>query len=139
MSGGSATMANIRIIDDDVEYAQSIAVFLQNKGHTVSLHDDTEGMAEEMTKDKPDLLILDVMFPENPAAGFDLAREIRNTEGIQNLPIIMLTAVNQEFPMDFSAGDIDSDWMPVQDFLEKPIDMQELLDKITMLLPNAGK
>lgn len=139
MSGGSTIMATIRIIDDDVEFAQSMAVFLQKEGHSVSIYDDTEGMAEEMARDRPDLLILDVMFPENPAAGFDLARIIRKTEAIQYLPIIMLTAVNQKFPMDFSAGDIDQDWMPVQDFLEKPIDMLELLNKIKMLLSNAGK
>jgi DNA-binding response OmpR family regulator len=131
-------MAAIRIIDDDVEFAQSVAVFLQNEGHSVSIHDDTEGMAEEMVKNKPDLLILDVMFPENPAAGFDLARKIRATEEIKDLPIIMLTGVNQEFPMDFSSQDIDPDWMPVQEFLEKPIDMKELVANIEKLLAGSN-
>jgi DNA-binding response OmpR family regulator len=94
-------------------------------------------MVQELKLNKPDLLILDVMFPENPAGGFDLARQIRKTEEIKNLPVIMLTAVNQEFPMDFSADDIDPDWMPVQDFVEKPVDTGELLGKIERLLSGS--
>ncbi len=130
-------MANIKIIDDDLEFAQNTAVLLQKEGHSVTIHDDTEGMVKDLVQNKPDLLILDVMFPENPAGGFDLARQIRKTEEIKHLPIILLTAVNQEFPMDFSADDIDPDWMPVQDFVEKPVDTQELLNKIEKLLSGS--
>ncbi len=130
-------MARIEIIDDDLEFAENISVVLRKEGYAVSIDDDTEGMIDKLVRNKPDLLILDVMFPENPAAGFDLARQIRKTGEIKDLPIILLTAVNQEFPMDFSAGDIDPDWMPVQDFIEKPVDIEELLEKIAKLLKGA--
>jgi len=83
---------------------------------------------------RPDLLILDVIFPENPAGGFDLARQIRRTPALSDLPVILLTSINQEFPMDFSARDIDEDWMPVQDFLEKPAAPATLLASIDRLL-----
>jgi len=63
-----------------------------------------------------------------------LAREIRNTPGLEDLPVILLTAINQEFPMDFSSGDIDPEWMPVQDFLEKPVAPEILLEKVDKLL-----
>ena len=46
----------------------------------------------------------------------------------------MLTGVNQEFPMDFSADDIDPDWIPVQDFVDKSVEIPELLEKINGLL-----
>ena len=91
-------------------------------------------MINELLEEKPDLLILDVMFPENPAVGFDLAREIRQTDRIKDLPIILLTAINQEFPMDFSSKDIDQEWMPVEDFAEKPVDIKEMLDKVKKIL-----
>jgi DNA-binding response OmpR family regulator len=130
-------MANIKIVDDDVEFAENMSILLKEKGHTVILHDDTEGMVEELKRNRPDLLILDVMFPENPAGGFDLARSIRQTEEIKDLPIILLTAVNQEFPMDFSSDDIDPEWMPVQDFIEKPVDMEVLFQKIDKLLSGS--
>jgi DNA-binding response OmpR family regulator len=127
-------MANIMIVDDDLEFAENVSIILQEEGHVVNVYEDTEGMADELVYKKPDLLILDVMFPENPAGGFDLARLIRKKSQIKHLPIILLTAVNQEFPMDFSTDDIDPDWMPVQEFIEKPVKMEELLMKIKKLL-----
>ena len=127
-------MADITIVDDDIEFAENISKILKNEGHSVSLYSDTEGVVEELIRNTPDLLILDVMFPEHPSAGFDLARAIRKTAQIKNLPIILLTAVNQEFPMDFSSKDIDPDWMPVQEFIEKPVQIDELVAKIKKLI-----
>ncbi len=127
-------MAIIRIIDDDEELAEDLSMVLKKEGHEVSVRDTTEGAIHELLEAKPDLLILDVMFPENPAAGFDLARDIRQTDRIKDLPIILLTAINQEFPMDFSSKDIDKEWMPVEDFAEKPVDIKDLLDKVKKIL-----
>lgn len=127
-------MARIEIIDDDVELAENFSLVLKKEGHTVSIRDQVEGALEELLQNKPDLLILDVMFPENPAGGFDLARKIKQTEEIEDLPVILLTAINQEFPMDFSAKDIDQDWMPVQDFVEKPVNIPDLIEKVNEML-----
>ncbi len=127
-------MARITIIDDDLELAQDMSQILGGAGHQVSLRGDIDGALEELARDRPDLLILDVIFPENPAGGFDLARQIRRTEALRDLPVILLTSINQEFPMDFSANDIDQDWMPVHDFLEKPAAPAALLSAIDKLL-----
>jgi CheY-like chemotaxis protein len=127
-------MAKIKIIDDDLDLAEDLSLLLKNAGHETSTRDDTEGAVAALIEEQLDLLILDVMFPENPAGGFDLAREIRNTPELKDLPVILLTAINQEFPMDFSSRDIDPDWMPVQDFLEKPVAPEILLEKVDKLL-----
>jgi DNA-binding response OmpR family regulator len=127
-------MAKIIVIDDDLDLAEDLALLLKNAGHETSTRDDTEGAVELLLKKKPDLVVLDVMFPENPAGGFDLAREIRGTDQIKDLPVILLTAINQEFPMDFSSKDIDPEWMPVQEFLEKPVAPDVLLKKVDELL-----
>jgi CheY-like chemotaxis protein len=127
-------MALIKIIDDDEEFADNLSLILKNEGHSVEILTEIEGAVESLKEKTPDLLILDVMFPENPSAGFDLARKIRQSEEIKNLKIILLTGVNQEFPMDFSAKDIDPDWIPVQDFVDKSVEMPELLAKINKLL-----
>ncbi len=131
-------MARIIIIDDDVDLAEDLSLMLTKEGITVELRDTTEGAVESLNREPPDLLILDVMFPENPSGGFDLAREIRKTPPISALPIILLTSINQEFPMDFSSEDIDPEWMPVQDFLEKPVDLTALLSKIQRLIGQAS-
>ena len=132
-------MASIKIIDDDVELAENLSLILNKAGYTVSTLDRTEGAVEDLVQNKPDLLILDVMFPENVSAGFDLARKIRQTQEIRDLPVILLTEVNQKFPTDFSSDDIDPDWMPVQDFLEKPVDIETLLTKVRDLLQASAK
>ena len=127
-------MARITIIDDDVEFAEDIAKVLEKHGHEVARLHEVQGATQALCDNPPDLLILDVMFPNNPVAGFDTARQIRRTRPIRKLPIILLTGVNQDFPMDFSAKDIDAEWMPVQDFLEKPADSALLLNKIRDML-----
>ena len=68
---------------------------------------------------RPDAIILDVMFPENDTAGFEVARAIRRTFG--DLPVLLLTAVNQSFPLGFSNKDLDPTWLPAVEFLEKPV------------------
>ncbi|MCK5119648.1 MAG: response regulator [Candidatus Latescibacteria bacterium] len=132
-------MVSIKIIDDDVELAENLSLILEKQGYAVSTLDRTEGAVEDLVRNKPDLLILDIMFPENLSAGFDLARRIRQTREIKDLPVILLTEVNQHFPTDFSSADIDPDWMPVQDFVEKPVDIESLLEKVRHLFPASEK
>ena len=127
-------MAKLTVIDDDLELADDLAQALRGAGHKVSVLNSTQGAIEALEADPPDLLVLDVMFPENDAGGFELARKIREREIIQTLPIILLTAVNQEFPMDFSPADIDPEWMPVQHFMDKPVNIGSLLEKVDALL-----
>jgi len=130
-------MANIAIIDDDVELSGNLAEILQMEGHEVRMLNQTEGAVEFILEDIPDLLLLDVMFPENAQGGFDLARELRRKEALRNLPIALLTGINQEKPVGFSDADIDDAWMPVQGFIEKPIDRQRLLQKVRTLLKHS--
>ena len=80
----------------------------------------------------PDLLILDVMFPEDSAAGLKLAQQVH--KAYPDLPIVLLTAVNQEFPLGFSEKDIDDVYMPVKAFIQKPVDLDALLMKVADVL-----
>jgi DNA-binding response OmpR family regulator len=127
-------MANIVIIDDDVEIASNTAAIMRKEGHTVSMLHMIENAVRVLGEDRPDLVILDVMFPDNPVAGFDLARQIRRNKATRRIPIILLTGVNQHFPAEFSAKDIDPDWMPVQDFIEKPAKADVLIRTVNRLL-----
>ncbi|NIA07714.1 MAG: response regulator [Actinobacteria bacterium] len=126
-------MAKIMIVDDDPDFVDSVSRLLKRKGHELTTFYDTEGVIEQLERDPHDVLILDVMFPENAAAGFHLAQEIRKHEDLSRLPILILSAINTKFPMGFGPGDIDDAWLPVQDFLEKPIDFDVLADKVEAL------
>ena len=126
-------MAKIMIVDDDPDFVDSISRLLKRKGHELTTIYDTEGVIEQLEGNPHDVLILDVMFPENAAAGFHLAQEIRKHEDLSKLSILILSAINTKFPMGFGPGDIDEAWLPVQDFLEKPIDFDVLADKVEVL------
>lgn len=127
-------MAKIVIIDDDIDCATNTAAILKAGNHETIMVHSTQGAVAFLVAQRPALLVLDVMFPSNPVAGFDLAREIRGHEAIRTLPIILLTSVNQEFPMGFSNEDIDTGWMPIQQFLEKPVKAADLLKAVARLL-----
>ena len=131
-------MARILVVDDDADFTDAICTVLRGAGHTVGGFAETEGVIERLSSQQPDLLILDVMFPEHSSAGFDLAREIRQNEQLSRLPILMLTAVNTRFPLGFGPDDIDDDWLPVQEFIEKPVDFDLLLERIAKLLCRTG-
>ena len=126
-------MAKVMIVDDDRDFMDSICRVLQHRGHQTTAIYDTEEVIDKLEREPHEVLVLDVMFPENAAAGFHLAQEIRKHKTLTGLPILILSAINTKFPMGFGPGDIDETWMPVQDFLEKPIDFDVLSAKVEKL------
>ena len=128
-------MAYVMIVDDDEDFAAAASTILRNAGHEVQIELDTESATKSMEKRPPELVILDVMFPEDASAGFELARTMRHyNEKLKDIPVLMLTAVNAKFPLGFGSRDIDDNWLPVSDFLEKPVDFDVLRDKVDALL-----
>ena len=133
-------MAHVMIVDDDEDFASAAATGLRAAGHRVQIELETSAALRSMTQRAPDLVILDVMFPESSSAGFDLARQMRETAAkLGAIPVLMLTAVNQRFPLGFSARDIDDEWLPVHDFLEKPVDIETLRSKVAAMLAGGGR
>lgn len=133
-------MAYLLMVDDDNDFALAAATVLRGAGHEVAIEADVKAAVASMEQRLPDLVILDVMFPEDPAAGFALARRMRHfSEKLKDVPVLMLTAVNASFPLGFSTRDIDATWMPVSDFLEKPIDLSALPAKVVSLLSGSGR
>jgi len=132
-------MAYLLIVDDDEDFADATATVLRTDGHEVQIVLDTATATTLMEERRPDLVVLDVMFPEDSSAGFELARKIRHeSEKLKDVPILMLTAVNVKFPLGFGPQDIDETWMPVTDFVEKPVDFDVLRAKVSTLLQGAG-
>ena len=128
-------MAYILIVDDDKDLAQAYAKILTGEGYDVAIELETEVAFQRIDEKIPDLIILDAMFPENRSGGFDFAREISSKFINKNkIPILMLTAVNQVFELGFSKKDIDEEWMPISDLLEKPVDFKTLKKKVAELL-----
>jgi len=132
-------MAYLMIVDDDEDFAAAAATVLRSAGHEVDVELDPDSAMENMANRCPDLVILDVMFPEDAVASFEAASAIRyaNRE-LSKVPILMLTAVNAQFPLGFGPQDIDGDWLPVSDFVEKPVDLDVLKARADALFPWAS-
>jgi CheY-like chemotaxis protein len=125
-------MAFVLMVDDDADFAEAVSTMLASHGHETATETDAEKAIDRIRQRRPDAVILDVMFPENDTAGFEVARSIRRTFG--NLPIVLLTAVNNSFPLGFSNKDRDGTWLPVAEFMEKPVDLILLCEKVESLV-----
>jgi len=118
----------ILIIDDDIDLVEAMRLTLENEGFEVIDAQDGQKGLEKIDKEHPDLVLLDVMM-ETQDEGFHIAYQIRNNPDTADLPIIMLTAVGQETGFKFDK-DKDEDFLPVNEFLEKPVSPDALLESV---------
>jgi CheY-like chemotaxis protein len=123
---------SILIIDDDSDQRLVVRLPLEAAGYDVKEATNSEEGRKMVLETKPDLIVLDVMM-DSTTAGFQLALELhsRDTDSefkeLRNTPIIMLTAIHSTTPLRFTP---DEDYLPVQTFLEKPVDPELLLTKV---------
>ena len=127
--------AKILVVEDDIDLVAAIKKILENKGYTAeSAYDPEEGW-DKIKQNKPDLIILDVMFGGmGESRGFDFAQKIRYERRFSDIPILMMTAINTEKPFFNFSPDTDGEFLPVDGFLDKPVKSDELYLKVEELL-----
>jgi CheY-like chemotaxis protein len=128
----------VYVIDDEQSIVESVSMILESKGYEVGAQNDDKDVVDNVVAFGADLVIVDVMFPEDTGAGFEMARALKSDGRTSSLPIIMLTAVNEAgiYVGRFSNKDRDESWLPVQEFVEKPVNPEVLLAKVALLCPN---
>ncbi len=125
--------AKILIVDDDLDFTKALEATLESQQYTVvTAVDRTEGM-EKIRAEKPDLLILDVMM-STWQDGFEMARELKKDTEFKDMPILMLTGVEERSGIEFKSTAGDPTWCPVDGFLDKPVESGILLAEIRKLL-----
>lgn len=132
--------AKILLVDDDPDLVEAMRMVLEGAGYDC-VHALSGSRALEMLpREKPDLMILDVMM-DDMTEGFHVAYKIRKPEAglepYRDLPIIMLTAIGQRTGMKFDPR-TDGDYLPVDDFVEKPVQPKVLLEKVQTLLKRTA-
>jgi CheY-like chemotaxis protein len=128
----------ILIIDDDADAVDLIRIALEANNYDVfSAGNGTEGL--KLVKEiHPDLIILDVMM-DTVTEGFQVSYQLKSNDPKSEYrefcrtPIIMMTGISQQMHMKFSPKQ-DGDYLPVDEFLEKPVRVVPLLEKIKKLL-----
>jgi len=130
--------AKILIVDDDPDIVEALKMTLEASNYKVfTAANGTEGLKQVKVL-KPDLIILDVMM-DSVTEGFQVSYKLRNPDPkseyapYSKIPILMLTAIGEKTHMKFSAKS-NGDYLPVNDFVEKPIRPQVLLEKVKKLL-----
>lgn len=128
----------ILVIDDDPDVVELMRIALEANGYEVhSASNGTEGL-RAVKEIRPDLIILDVMM-DTTTEGFQVSYQLRSHDPdsaygeFSTIPIIMLTGISQKMQMKFSIQK-DGDYLPVDEFLEKPIQLDPLLEMIRKLL-----
>ena len=122
----------VLLVDDEVDFVEINKAALESKGYEViPAYTGKEGL-EKALKEKPDIIILDVMMTTK-TEGFDVARELRKHKEMKDVPIIMLTAIRERMDIKWEIQP-DEEWLPVTEFLEKPVPPDKLVEKVEEML-----
>lgn len=123
----------IVIIDDDPEICDALSHILSQYGYQVFTALDTKAGYKLFVETGPDLLILDIMM-DTMVEGLEFAAEIKKGEGIFGIPILIVSA---RPPVEKGYGrtlDEDLEWIQADIFMEKPIEPEELIHNVKLLI-----
>ena len=129
-------MAKILIIDDDPDIVLAVRLCLQGAGHEVFDASNSEKGMRLLDEIRPDLIVLDVMM-DTATEGFQTALQLRSPDpasplGVyKHIPILMLTALHTTTDLRFGP---DEDYLPVDAFIDKPIEPDKLVETVNRLL-----
>ncbi len=119
-------MANKKVIifDDEGDLLKVTQVILESRGFDVVAYDSSRNAIENIKKEKPDLILLDIFMPYKD--GYQVCDEVRCDQEIKDIPIIVCTAQTVE------KGLIDKahEFYGANDYIVKPFEIDELIEKI---------
>jgi DNA-binding response OmpR family regulator len=117
----------ILIVDDDADFVEALSAFLEAHHYVVlKAYDGREGLKLAKMQ-QPDLIIMDIIMKER-TEGFFTVQEIRRTPELKTVPIFAVSSLYSQVP-DFGIAP-DSSWLGHDEFLAKPVNMSELLEKV---------
>jgi len=128
----------ILVIEDDEQMVEFVKKVLETHSYQVHSAPSAEEGLKKVKELSPDLIILDVML-ETKGEGFWTAQKLKSADArseyreYSHIPILMLTAIHTETEFRFSP-ETDGEYLPVEDFVEKPVEPSELVQKVKNLL-----
>ena len=116
----------ILIADDEPNIVISLEYLLKREGYTVVVARDGQEALEAIAREKPDLVLLDVMMPKK--TGFEVCQAVRASDDLQATKILMLTAKGRD--TDVAKGVA----MGADAYITKPFSTRELVQKVAEML-----
>ncbi|MEN8171596.1 MAG: response regulator transcription factor [Chloroflexota bacterium] len=123
-------MERILVVDDDKEIVRLVRSYLENAGYEVLSAYDGETALHTLRREKPDLLVLDLMLPDRD--GWDITRIIRGDAHLAGLPVIMLTARVED------SDKIVGLELGADDYITKPFNPREVVARVRALLRRSS-
>ncbi len=121
----------IYFVEDDIDIRKLVCYALEKEGYKAKDFDVPSKFWEEIKKETPQLILLDIMLPEED--GLSILSKLQADSNFQNIPVIMLTAKGSEF--DKVTG-LD---MGADDYIAKPFGMTELISRVRAVLRRYEK
>jgi CheY-like chemotaxis protein len=126
----------ILIVEDDKDLVAALQIVLNEHGFEVVAAHDAPGGLAKAEAERPDLIVLDVMMPE-ATEGFHFVwtLRLREDEYFRSVPIIVISAIHQRTELRFYPESADGtyqagEFLPVQGFIDKPVDPAELVREV---------
>ena len=116
----------ILVADDEPNIVISLEYLMQREGYTVLVARDGQEALDSIARDRPDLVLLDVMMPHK--TGFEVCQEVRANDALAHTKILMLTAKGRD--IDVAKGLA----LGADAYLTKPFSTRELVQKVAELL-----
>jgi Lrp/AsnC family transcriptional regulator for asnA, asnC and gidA len=120
----------VLVVDDDPDFVETTRIVLERGGYGVLSASDGDGGLRAMRMYHPDLVILDVMM-DSLLEGLNASWTIRGDQRLQNIPVLMVSSIaSSEYAESFPTDE----YVPVDNFLCKPIAPDKLLEEVKRLL-----
>lgn len=116
---------NILVIEDNHAILDVITLILESEAFNVDGLNKGADFIDHVQKFNPDVIIMDIMLPD--ADGRLLLKELKDTATTQHIPVLMISA-------RYNASNYTLDGIEADDFMAKPFNIDELMDKIYALL-----
>lgn len=121
-------LKKVLLIDDDMDLVEANKIVLEANGYTVFTAYNGEDGLKMAKQEVPDVIVLDVSM-EKKDEGFYVSQRIRCTPEIAKIPILMVTAIHKCTKLRFSPQ-TDGEYLPVNEFLDKPVDPNILISLV---------
>jgi CheY-like chemotaxis protein len=123
----------ILIIDDDPSFVAICSAILEESDYQVDTASSSKEGLEKLISQRPDLLLLDIMMATMDE-GLNFATSMRQREDLHNIPIMIVSAQPDAEKGYQRSVDKEMDWISADMFMEKPINPQDLLHNVRLLI-----
>ena len=130
MTDAAPSPARVLIVDDEPNILLSLQFLMKKAGYDVRTAKDGEQALAEVAREKPDIILLDVMMPK--LDGFSVCQRIKSDPALSSVRIVMLTARGRDVEREKGIS------LGADDYITKPFSSKDAIDRVAAPLARPG-